>query len=182
MQYQKTITLHDGTPCVLRGAEANDAEQVLHSFTLTHEQTDFLLTYPEENSLTVEDERNYLAESAASSNSIEICAAIDGEVVGTAGISAVGNKIKLRHRAEFGISIDRAYWGRGIGRALTEACIECAKAAGYTQLELDAVAENTAARMLYDRVGFTEYGRNPRGFRTRSGAWQELILMRLELD
>ena len=47
---------------------------------------------------------------------------------------------------------------------------------------LDVVAENTAARMLYERVGFTEYGRNPRGFRTRSGAWQELILMRLELD
>lgn len=44
------------------------------------------------------------------------------------------------------------------------------------------MAENTAARMLYEHVGFTEYGRNPRGFRTRSGAWQELILMRLELD
>lgn len=182
MQYQKTLTLRDGTVCVLRGAEPDDAEQVLHSFNLTHAQTDFLLTYPEENSLTVEDELNYLAESAASSNSIEICAVIGGEVVGTAGISAVGNKIKLRHRAEFGISIDRAYWGRGIGRALTLACIECARTAGYAQLELDVVAENTAALGLYNSVGFIEYGRNPRGFRTRSGAWQELILMRLELD
>ena len=160
MQYQKNLTLRDGTPCVLRNAGADDAEPVLRIFNLTHTQTEFLLTYPGESPMTVEHERDFLAQSAASSNSQE----------------------KLRHRAEFGIGIDRAYWGRGIGRALTEACIECAKTAGYTQLELDVVAENTAARMLYEHVGFTEYGRNPRGFRTRSGAWQELILMRLELD
>ena len=182
MQYQKALTLRDGTPCVLRGAGAEDAEQVLRIFNLTHAQTEFLLTYPGESPMTVEDERDFLAQSAASSNSIEICAVIDGEIVGTAGISAVGSQEKLRHRAEFGISIDRAYWGKGIGRALTDACIECAKAAGYSQLELDVVAENTAAQMLYQHAGFVEYGRNPRGFRTRSGAWQELILMRLELD
>ncbi len=27
-----------------------------------------------------------------------------------------------------------------------------------------------------------EYGRNPRGFLTRDGRWQELVLMRLELE
>ena len=59
---------------------------------------------------------------------------------------------------------------------------ELAEASQEAPVELDVVAENTAARMLYEHVGFTEYGRNPRGFRTRSGAWQELILMRLELD
>ena len=113
---------------------------------------------------------------------IEICAILDGRIVGTAGISAVGHWEKLRHRAEFGISIDKDYWGRGIGRALTLACIDCARTAGYSQLELDVVAENTAAQALYQSVGFAEYGRNPRGFRTRSGQWQELILMRMELN
>ena len=182
MQYQKSITLRDGTVCLLRGADADDAEQVLNNFNLTHAQTEFLLTYPEESSMTVEDEREFLAKSAASSNSIEICAIIDGEIVGTAGFSAVGSQVKLRHRAEFGISIDRTYWGRGIGRALTEACIACARTAGYAQLELDVVAENTAALALYKRTGFVEYGCNPRGFRTRDGRWQELILMRMELS
>ncbi len=182
MQYQKSITLRDGTVCMLRGAGPDDAEQVLNIFNQTHAQTDFLLTYPEESSLTVEGEREFLAQSAASSNSIEICAFIDSVVVGSAGISPVGSQIKLRHRAEFGIGIDRAYWGKGIGRALTNACIECARAAGYAQLELDVVAENAAALALYKRVGFVEYGRNPRGFRTRDDRWQELILMRMELS
>lgn len=130
MQYQKNLTLRNGTPCVLRNAGADDAEPVLRIFNLTHTQTEFLLTYPGESPMTVENERDFLAQSAASSNSIEICAVIGGEIVGTAGISPIGSQEKLRHRAEFGISIDRAYWGRGIGRALTEACIECAKRQG----------------------------------------------------
>ena len=78
--------------------------------------------------------------------------------------------------------MDRAYWGLGVGRALTKACIECARAAGYVQLELEAVAENKAALALYKSVGFAEYGRNPKGFRSRLTGWQELVLMRLELN
>ena len=64
---------------------------------------------------------------------------------------------------------------------MTLACIACAKEAGYAQLELEAVAENAAALALYRSVGFVEYGRNPRGFRSRLTGWQELVLMRLEL-
>lgn len=48
----------------------------------------------------------------------------------------------VRHRAEFGISIAQEYWGLGIGRALMDACIECARKAGYVQLELNVVANN----------------------------------------
>ena len=56
--------------------------------------------------------------------------------VGIAGIGAIGTKYKVRHRAEFGISVAKEYWGLGIGKALMTACIECARAAGYIQLEL----------------------------------------------
>ena len=44
------------------------------------------------------------------------------------------------------------------------------------------MAENKNAIALYESVGFVEYGRNPRGFRSRRTGWQELVLMRLELD
>lgn len=144
--------------------------------------TDYLLTYPEESDRSLEGEARYLQERFESDNEIEILAEVDGRVVGTAGIGCVGSKEKLRHRAEFGIGVERAYWGLGLGRALTEACIECAKRAGYAQLELDVVAENERAIALYQSEGFVEYGRNPRGFRSRQTGWQELVLMRLELD
>ena len=99
-----------------------------------------------------------------------------------AGISSVGPKSKVRHRADFGISVDKAYWGLGIGRALTEACIECAKAAGYAQVELSVVADNAQAIALYESFGFTAFGRNPLGFRSRVSGWQALVDMRLVLD
>ena len=152
------------------------------NFNLTHGQTDFLLSYPEENSMDPEQEAQFLKNKTESENEIELVAEIEGRIVGTAGIERVGKKEKVRHRAEFGISVDQAYWGFGVGRALMEACIACAKQAGYAQLELNAVAENKRALKLYESVGFVEYGRNPRGFRSRLTGWQELVLMRLELD
>ena len=182
MQYHKNITLKDGRTCTLRNGTAEDAQALLDIFTLTHAQTDYLLTYPEESTHNVRQEADFLKEKTESADEIELLAELDGNVVGTAGIGCVARKEKTRHRAEFGISVDKAYWGLGTGRALTEACIECAKRAGYAQLELEVVAENRSAIALYESVGFEEYGRNPKGFRSRLSGWQELVLMALELD
>ena len=102
---------------------------------------------------------------------------MDGKVVGTAGIEAVGTKDKVRHRAEFGISVLKEDWGLGIGRALLQACIQCAKEAGYAQLELTVVAQNARAIALYQKEGFVEFGRNPGGFLSRTGGFQELVYM-----
>ena len=182
MEYNSTVTLKDGRACTLRNGTAEDGKALLKIFNLTHTQTDYLLTYPDEHSYTAEDEAELLRRKTDSVDEIELLAELDGKVVGSAGIGCVCRKEKTRHRAEFGISVDKAYWGLGIGRALTEACIECAKKAGYTQLELEVVAENRSAIGLYESAGFVEYGRNPKGFRSRLTGWQELVLMRLELE
>ena len=182
MKYEKTISLKDGRTCCLRSGTPEDAAAVLANFNLTHAQTDWLLTYPDENSFTEEKEEGYLKEKYESDHDVEIIAELDGLIVGTAGIDRIGKQEKIRHRAEFGISIDKAFWGLGIGRALAQACIECAKAAGYVQLELSVVAANSNAIKLYESLGFVEYGRNPLGFRSRISGWQEIVLMRLELS
>ena len=182
MLYNKRISLRDGRTCVLRNGEAQDGQALFDNFMLTHAQTDWLLSYPDENSMNAAQEAAFLKEKAMSPNEIEIIAEIDGRVVGSAGIERVGHKDKVKHRAEFGISVDKDCWGLGIGRALTRACIECAKTAGYLQLELQAVEANERAVALYRSEGFVEYGRNPRGFRSRINGWQPILLMRLELD
>lgn len=181
LKYNKIILLKDGRECRLRNGTENDAQEVLDVFNLTHAETDYLLTYPDENSFTVEQEGAFLKAKTESSNEIEIIAVVDGKIAGTAGIDAVGNKYKTKHRAEFGIGIAKEFWGLGLGRALTEACIECAKEAGYTQLELDVVSDNASAISLYKKVGFVEYGRNPKGFNSRISGYQELIYMKLDL-
>ena len=177
MRYHRVIRLKDGRECVLRNGTAQDGAAVLAVFLRTHEQTDFMLTYPDEVRFTAEEEGAWLKEKTESDNAVEILAVVDGEVVGTAGIAPVGNRRKIRHRAELGVGIDRAFWGLGIGRALTKACIECAAEAGYSQLELEVVEDNAPALSLYRSEGFAEYGRNPRGFITRDGKAQPLLLM-----
>lgn len=181
MKYHKTITLKDGRTCVLRNATEQDVQDVLNVFIQTHGQTDFMTTYPEETPFTIEQEKEYLKKKMESSREVELAAEVDGVIVGTAGIGCIRAAEKTRHRASFGIGIDQAWWGLGIGRALMEGCIECAVAADYIQLELEVVAGNERAYRLYRSAGFVEYGRNPRGFRSRLSGWQETVLMRLEL-
>lgn len=181
MQYHKTIRLKNGKTCVLRNGESQDGQSALELFILTHEQTDNLLSYPDEITFTVEKEADFLQKKSDSENEIEIFAEFDGKIVGSAGINQKSPMIKLRHRCEFGISIDKNYWGLGIGRALTEACIECAQKAGYEQMELEVVAENERAVRMYEKCGFTEYGRNPRDLKSRLSGYQEVIYMRKEL-
>lgn len=181
MKYNKTITLKNGAECILRNAAENDGQAVIDNFNLTHGETDYLLTYPEENCLDAAKESQFLKEKAESHNEIEIVAQVGGVIVGTAGIEAVGKKYKVRHRADFGISVAKKYWGLGIGQALMASCIECARKAGYIQLELSVVAGNERALAMYKKAGFTEYGRNPKGFNSRLTGFQEVIYMRLEL-
>ena len=182
MTFYRETLLKNGKTVMLRSGEPEDAEKALENFIQAHGETDYLLTYPEENDpAAVQQEQVFLQEKKESRNEIEILAILDGKIVGTAGIDSMGAKEKIRHRAEFGISVLKEFWGEGIGRALTEACVECAKEAGYRQLELNVVADNERATALYRSLGFQEFGRNPRGFLSREG-WQELVYMRLELN
>ena len=181
MIYDQIIQLKNGMECCLRNGVESDGQAVLDNFNLTHGETDYLLSYPDETSFDAMRESQFLKHKAESANEIEMLAVIDGVVVGTAGIDTVGTKFKIRHRAEFGISVLKKYWGLGIGRALMEACIQCAKKAGYVQLELTVVADNERATAMYQKAGFEECGRNPKGFRSRTAGFQETVTMRLEL-
>ena len=181
MKYEQTILLKNGKEAVIRNGDEPDGAAVFDVFNRTHGETDYLLTYPDENSFDSEQEAQFLKEKAISPNEIELVAIVDGKIAGTAGIESVGEKYKVKHRAEFGIGILKEYWGLGLGKALTKACIQCAIDAGYEQLELNVIAQNERALSLYRSLGFIEYGRNPRGFNSKISGYQELVYMLLEL-
>ena len=55
---------------------------------------------------------------------------------------------------------------------------------GYKKFIDNSPIEREAVRYtveLAKKAGFTEYGRNPRGFRSRTAGYQELVYMRLEM-
>lgn len=53
--------------------------------------------------------------------------------------------------------------GEGIGRALLEAAIGAARAAGATHIELTTGESDSAARSLYESAGFTNLEGGPQG-------------------
>ena len=181
MRHAETVLLTGGVELLVRNAVASDARALRDIMQRTHAETDYLLSYPDEQGTDDEQEARSLAETERSDNEVELVAVLDGRIVGSAGVSAVRSRRKVAHRARFGISILKEYWGMGIGRVLMEASIDCARQAGYTQLELEVVADNQRAVSLYRRAGFEEYGRNPRGYRSTAVSYQELVHMRLEL-
>ena len=181
MRYARAVELKGGLELLVRNAVASDARALRDIMQRTHAETDYLLSYPDEQGSDDEQEARSLAETERSDNEVELVAVLDGRIVGSAGVTAVGSRRKVVHRARFGISILTEHWGLGIGRVLMEASIDCARQAGYTQLELEVVADNQRAVSLYRRAGFEEYGRNPRGYHSTSVGYQELVYMRLEL-
>ena len=182
MNYNKIVTLKNNKKCIIKNASEKEAQGVLDVFNATRFQTDFLLTYPDETNFTIEQEKEFLLHKEKSKNEIQLCAIVDDKIVATASVDALGNNFKIKHRAELGIAVNKTFWRMGIGKELAIACIECAKMAGYLQLELSVVSGNLPAVSLYKKIGFVEYGRNPKGFNSRKTGWQELVLMRLELN
>lgn len=181
VDYYRELTLQNGQTCILKTASADDAADVLRNLRLTSQETDNMLRCADEITLTEEQERVYLAGVERSSDAILICAVVDGVLAGAAGFNPVGTAERCRHRAEFGISVQRKFWGMGIGTAALAAVVDAARQAGYEQLELDVVVSNRRAIALYQKFGFIKYGLHPGGFRYRDGHYEDLFLMLLPL-
>ena len=65
--------------------------------------------------------------------------------------------------------------GRHIGEKLVLDCLAQAKKHGFGVLQFNAVVEgNIHARHLYERLGFTQLGTIPRGFRMKDGSFANI--------
>lgn len=54
MKYEQIIQLKNGKEALIRNGDEADGKTVFDVFNRTHEETDYLLSYPEENSLDPE--------------------------------------------------------------------------------------------------------------------------------
>jgi ribosomal protein S18 acetylase RimI-like enzyme len=65
--------------------------------------------------------------------------------------------------------------GKGIGKALVSDCLIRAKKCGFRILQFNAVVKtNTAARKLYEKLGFTQLGVIPGGFLMKDGHYEDI--------
>ena len=84
MRYVETVVLKNGVELLVRNAVASDARALRDIMQRTHAETDYLLSYPDEQSLDDEQEARSLAETERSDNEVELVAVVDGWIVGSA--------------------------------------------------------------------------------------------------
>ena len=173
---EKILFLRDGRAAVIRPPEITDAAELLAFIQTCQGETDFLAGYPEEKSLTIQQEEEWIARMRQSPCALSLVCTVGGEIAGS-GQLVWSPRIKLRHRGTVGITVLKRFWGLGIGSALMEQMLSLAPQCGLTQLELEYIQGNERARRLYDKMGFLPYGRRPQGIRLKDGTLLDEILM-----
>jgi len=98
------------------------------------------------------------------------------ELVGIAGFTRFEGA-KLRHRALlWGMYVGPTARGAGVGDALMRFLTAEARAQGIEQMILTVAAENSRARRLYERWGFSVYGTESRAIKLADRYLDELLM------
>lgn len=174
---EKRITLTNKKTCVFRTPAPDDAADVLDFLHATAEETAFLTSYPEEITITVEEEAKKLSTMQTDPLSTMIAVFYETRLIGLASLSPVANRSKLIHRATIGIAILSDFWGMGIGGLLINELSCAAAQAGYEQIELGVHRNNSRAIKLYQRYGFEVYGRLDKAIKFKDGSYCDEYFM-----
>lgn len=138
----------------------------------------FLTTVAEESGLTLDTYRTRLSTGDIAT----IGAFSAGQLVGI-GTIIRETRTRNRHKGDVvGMYVTPSARGAGVADGIMQRLIAHGRGLGLRSIRLDVEAENTAARRLYERHGFQEYGREPRAHLHDDGAWLEVTLMVLLLD
>jgi L-amino acid N-acyltransferase YncA len=107
--------------------------------------------------------------------------ATDGErVLGWAALSSTSERTCYRGVVENSVYVAQAARGSGVGRALMDALIAGARAAGFWTIETGVFPENEASVALHESLGFRVVGRRER-IAELDGRWRDTLLLELRL-
>lgn len=176
----RTIALKNGKEAVFRSPRKEDAAEMLAYLRQTAAETEFVLRYPEEVVMTVEQEEAFIERINQSENNYMIICLVDGKHAGNCALQ-FHDKRKVRHRGEVAIALTKEFWGMGIGTFMFEEMIRLAREHGKTQLELGMIEGNERGLALYRKMGFRVYGELPNAFCQKDGTMRSEVLMVREL-
>lgn len=177
-QNYSKISLANGETATLRAPKWNDLDGLIDYINgLVEERAPITKT----EKVTRESEAEWLGQRLAeieNGHTIHLVAEVNGKVVGAGEVSQLAEE--RSHTGYLGIGISKNHRGQGLGAATLRALEELSKKAGLKILILDAFATNTVALTLYEKMGFKEVGRIPKGI-YRDGNYIDLIRMTKEL-
>jgi RimJ/RimL family protein N-acetyltransferase len=171
--------LKDGTECVIRKAAERDAAEIVRYSNSVGGESDFLSYGKNEFSYNTDQERQIIREYNEARNRLFIVAVSGGNICGTLTFWG-NNRLRLEHWGEFGISVSKKCWGKGIGQALLDYLIRWAENGGVVRkIDLMVREDNVPGISLYKKMGFEVEGRIKRAMKVGSMFYDFLYMGRL---
>ena len=150
--------LKNGQTLLLREAVPDDAEKILAYLNQVGGESDNLLFGENGFPMPLEREQAFLGRMAGEEKSIFLVGFVGEELVTVASVDALTARERVAHRAGVSVTVRKAYWGQGVGRAVMEALIGFGKSQGLEVLQLEVRSDNTRAVSLYEKLGFEKMG------------------------
>ncbi len=132
------------------------------------------IAFPQENELSHDEAARFFAEQTYCGAAVQKCGDGTEKVLGMY-ILHPNNIGRCGHicNASYAVSSDSR--GKHVGEKLVRDCVKVAGEKGFRVLQFNAVvATNTAARKLYEKVGFTQLGTIHGGFRNDDGTYSDI--------
>lgn len=97
-------------------------------------------------------------------------------IIGWAALSPVSSRRVYSGVAEVSVYVAKDFRGRGIGKALLRALVDCSEQQGIWTLQAGILPENQSSLTLHRNCGFREVGRRERIGKLK-GTWRDVILL-----
>ena len=143
-----------------------------------NEVVDDGIAFPQEDTLDAQSGADFFASQTYSA----VAADDDGNIYGLY-ILHPNNVGRCGHICNSSYAVKSESRGLHIGEKLVTDCISKAAKHGFGVLQFNAVvATNIHARHLYERIGFTQLGTIPKGFRMKDGSYEDICPYYISLE
>lgn len=174
----RTFKARDGREVILRAPQWSDLDDMLDFINSLVDESAPIL---KDTKMTREGEVDWLARllSRLEKDQIVVVAAeVDGRFVGQSEVSPKMGR--SGHVGVLGISLKEGYRGIGIGTELMREVEHQAPRLGIEVITLDLFASNARGLHLYEKMGYREVGRVPRGT-IMNGEYIDDVIMAKEI-
>ena len=158
----------------IREYNSNDLKQMIDIWNEVVEEG---IAFPQEELLNDETGKAFFSSQSYCGVAVDD----NGFVVGLY-ILHPNNVGRCGHICNASYAVSSSFRGQHIGEKLVTDCINKAKEIGFGVMQFNAVVEtNIHARHLYERIGFTQLGVIPKGFRMKDGSFENICPYYIEL-